>query len=68
MAQATITKTRLIIEYYGDGVTKGGSFSYSNIKPDASDEGIFFTAHAINELQTDFPEKIYKSVETVISE
>jgi len=68
MVQATITKTRLIIEFQGMGGKSGGSYQLSNIKPGAADESLYETAYAINELQTDFAKKIFKSVETVLSE
>jgi len=68
MVQATIAKTRLTIEFQGLGDKSGGSYTLSNIKPGAADDKLYETAYAINELQTDFAKRIYKSVETILSE
>jgi len=67
MVQATITKTRLNIEFTGTGGKSGGSYNLACIKPGAADESLYAAAYALNDLQTDLLKKVFKSVETVLS-
>ena len=63
-----ISKVSLIIEYAGTGGKSGGTYVNSSIKHDAADEHLYAVAYAINELQTDFANKVFKQVETILSE
>ena len=68
MAESTVVKTRLIVEYFGEGGKSGGSYVNSNIKFTAPDGDLYLTASAINNLQAEMAKSIYKVVETELSE
>ena len=63
-----VTKVRMTIGFAGKDGKSGGSYMNSNINHDAADENIYEAACAINELQTELADKIYKTVETELSE
>ena len=68
MAQETIVKTTLALEYIGAGDKKGGTYTNSNIKPAAADDSLYLAAGAINDLQEAAVKSVYKVVQTELSE
>jgi hypothetical protein len=56
MIQELITNTRLVLAF------NSGTFSYSQIKPSATNEELFELADAFNSLQVEKPKEVYKVV------
>ena len=68
MATATVTKTSVTIEYAGDGGRSGGTYSFSGIKHTAGDADLHLHAQAVNSLQEKTAAKVFKVVESELSE
>ena len=70
MAEATVTRTQLTLEYYGEGdsSTSGGRYTYSGLKHTATDAGISQTARAINNLQDKIAKTVFKTVQTELED
>jgi len=64
MATSTPVRTRMVIEFQGEGERSGGSYSNSNIKMGALDTEIYQTASAINNLQAQAMRGLFKVTET----
>ena len=62
MANELITRTRLILSY------NTGSYSYSNLSADATDEQLHELARALNSVQSRIAEKVYKQVTVKLTE
>jgi hypothetical protein len=58
----SIAKNRLTMRY-----ASGGSFTFSRIQHNASDEGMFQLANSIASLQNERPAKILRVVTRVLS-
>ena len=69
MANTEVIKTQFRIEYAGDTPDKsGGSYTYSNLRHDATNAGIEQTARAIASLQTKAVRGIFRQAVTQITE
>ena len=69
MANSEITRTRLTIEYHGGVPGKsGGTYSFSNLKHAAPDADLNMHARALNDLQAKAANKLFKTVESTLTE
>jgi len=68
MANAETTRTRLILDFLGQGGRSDGNYSNSNIRHDASNEALFQTANAMNSLLRRSVGRIYKDIDTTLTD